>query len=430
MSIKTVTDLLESKINQQLDDNNVFVDFPSDIEEVFEAATCKERKDYTGIKAFTIDSADCKDMDDAVSIEKTNNGYLLGVHIADVSAYVRPNSNLDDEALERATSIYLPGLTVPMLPGVYTNDLCSLVPNQERNTMSVFINLDENAEIVDFEICKSKIISRVKGVYKEINSIIEGCATQEIEKKYEDLHDELQLMLSLSEKLKDLRIKNGATITNNSTPIITVEDNQINVIANPRGKSEQLIEEFMIVANHVVSRFMIENNIPAIFRIQKEQGTYAEYSNLLDRHAELALNSYCHFTSPIRRYSDLMVHRYIGYFLDGYSEDEMWELFESEDPAYICDMITRRSRRANNIQIAIERFCYAEYFYWNRDKRFFGKVTGYDKYDRPLITLDDYNIVVLGDIVAERYFGKKISMNVNATEKNRLKAYRVSLAVA
>ena len=147
---------LNAEINKQLEEHNVPVEFPARLaglsEKDFEVEFRQDRKDFRDLSVMTIDAADCKDMDDAVILEVTSSGYILGVHIADVTAYVLPHSDLDQEALIRGTSLYLPGLTIPMLPKVLTNDLCSLVPGKDRNTISVLINLDKDANVTNYSV--------------------------------------------------------------------------------------------------------------------------------------------------------------------------------------------------------------------------------------------------------------------------------------
>ena len=159
------------------------------------------REDFRSLPVFTIDSSESKDLDDAVSVQKTDKGYVLGVHIADVSHYVKGNSETDKEALRRGTSIYYADKVIPMLPKELSNGICSLNPDENRLTLSAVIDLSETGEIISYRFCKSVIKSRVKGVYSEINSILDGSAENEILEKYSEVINEIPVMNELSDLL-------------------------------------------------------------------------------------------------------------------------------------------------------------------------------------------------------------------------------------
>ncbi|MBR4511141.1 MAG: RNB domain-containing ribonuclease, partial [Ruminococcus sp.] len=168
------------------------------------------REDLRGLPIFTIDSAESKDLDDAVSVSRTEKGYLLGVHIADVSHYVRGNSELDKEALRRGTSIYYADKVIPMLPKELSNGICSLNPDEDRLTLSAFTELSPEGELLSYRFCKSVIRSRVKGVYKEINAILDGSADSDITAKYACVAEELPLMNELADVLIDKKQRRHA----------------------------------------------------------------------------------------------------------------------------------------------------------------------------------------------------------------------------
>lgn len=174
----------------QFETYNIDPLFPAKIanlqEEDLKVEKCIHRKDFRGEKAFTVDCEDCKDMDDAVSVIKTSEGYRLAVHIADVSAYVPLGSDLDQIASYRATSIYLPHLTVPMLPKVLSNNCCSLNPGVSRYTLSVIVHLSKKGEVIKSEITKGEIRSRVKGIYSEINRMLSGDRSMKLLEKYKE----------------------------------------------------------------------------------------------------------------------------------------------------------------------------------------------------------------------------------------------------
>lgn len=188
---------------------NIEPSFPEEIAKLgakdLTVQNCSERKNFCREKVLTIDSEDCKDMDDAVSVTKTSAGYSLAVHIADVSAYIAPGTELDKVASYRACSIYLPHMTVPMLPAVLSNNLCSLNPGCERYTLSVLAELSEAGEILHSEICKGQIQSKVKGVYTEINRLLSGERNKKLMDKYKEVYEELFTMEKLYISLREAR---------------------------------------------------------------------------------------------------------------------------------------------------------------------------------------------------------------------------------
>ena len=330
----------------------------------------KNRLDLRDKIIFTIDGADSKDLDDAVSIEKLDNGnFNLGVHIADVSYYVKEGSALDNEAYERGTSIYFADSVIPMLPKDLSNGICSLNPDEDRLAFSVFMELDNKGKILSYEFKKSVIKSRVKGVYHEINQILKGSESEDIRKKYKEVRDNIFLMEELADLLTKKRYERGSLNLDTNECKIICEDEKINIKPYIRGKSEVIIEEFMIKANEAAAMFAQKNKIPFIYRIHdnppsdkmvvldnilinlnlprlknssqlelskvinRVKGTKlefvvnnivlrslakAKYSSEYKPHYGLVLDNYSHFTSPIRRYPDLMIHRIMSsFFKDG-----------------------------------------------------------------------------------------------------------------
>ncbi|MBP3818184.1 MAG: RNB domain-containing ribonuclease [Butyrivibrio sp.] len=426
---------LNTEINRQLKEHNVPVMFPAHLaglsEEDFEIEFRKDRKDFRNLSVMTIDSADCKDMDDAISLEVTSSGYILGVHIADVTAYVLPHSDLDQEALNRGTSIYLPSLTIPMLPEVLTNNLCSLVPGKDRNTISVLINLDMNANVTSYSVTKGVIRSRIKGVYSEINSIFECKASDYVKRRYAVVKEMLTKMKILSELLREKRMAEGANIQTNSVPKITIENSGILVWPKINKSAEIMVEEFMVLTNRLVSEFMIANCLPCIFRTQRIKNTKACYMSVANIHAELALDTYCHFTSPIRRYPDLLVHRALGYYLSGLSSAEIAALMDTETMNEVSEITTKRSRRAADIEYCIRRYCYAMYFSWHKREQFHGQVTGENNPNgQTLIKLDRYNLLVIGNAALKEYQGHRVSFYIDIDNRSYLKAHDIQLEVA
>ena len=244
---------IRSLIEKQLISNGIPEEFPKEFAALTErdliVTPCKNRVDFTNDKVFTIDSATCKDMDDAVEVHKTANGYQLTVHIADVASYIQPGSSLDTLAFERATSHYLPNLTIPMLPAILSNDLCSLNPLVRSNTLSVVMEIDHLGNVIQSKIVKGVICSRVKGVYSEINSILSREASAVLLEKYSEVLDELPAMVELYEILHTNTINRGADMENYEQPYISYSESDIKLTPVSRGLAERMIEEYMIIAN-------------------------------------------------------------------------------------------------------------------------------------------------------------------------------------
>lgn len=328
---------------------------------------------------FTIDGADSKDLDDAISIKKcANNCWELGVHIADVSHYVKPGSSLDDEAFERGISIYYADSVIPMLPQKLSNGICSLNPNKSRLTFSVFITLDKNGTITSYDFKKSIIKSKVKGVYDEVNQILNNTASKKIIKKYIEVKNNLFLMEELANILTKKRLARGSLNLETKECKIKIDGNHVEIKPYIRGKAETIIEEFMLKANEAAAMFSKRENIPFIYRIhdnpsteklntlfcvfsnlnlpkpkngsqselskvlKKVEGTNlqfavnniilrslakAKYSSEYKPHYGLVLANYSHFTSPIRRYPDLMIHRIMSKYLEHNNKNKIKSLF-------------------------------------------------------------------------------------------------------
>ena len=327
----------------------------------------KQRRDLTGDMIFTIDGESAKDFDDAVSLETTESGYVLGVHIADVSHYVTENSPLDKEALERGTSIYYADGVIPMLPFELSNEMCSLKPRQERLTLSASITFDKQGNVLNYEIFDSVIKSKFRFTY---NQVAEMLKSKSVEKKYTDAFPVLQNMHELSQMLRKRRFQEGSVDFNIPEPVIVMsaKGHVENIVKAEHNVAHELIEEFMLAANRVVAEHLDKKNLPGIHRIheppdQDKLHRFQEFikdlgfrlpnlrevqsehlQNLLVRargHAQertlnmlllrslkkavysekdpghfcLGFEHYTHFTSPIRRYPDLATHRMIKAFL-------------------------------------------------------------------------------------------------------------------
>ncbi len=392
------------------------------------------REDLRHIPIFTIDGAESKDLDDAVSVERTENGWLLGVHIADVSHYVKGNSALDKEALRRGTSIYYADKVVPMLPKELSNGICSLNPNEDRLTLSAFMELDTDGTMLNYRFCKSVIKSRVKGVYTEINRILDGTADEDILAKYDCVAQEIPLIDELADLLIAKRKRRHAPELETAESRLIIDDNGIcvDVLPRERGKSERIIEEFMLCANEAAAKLAREKNVPFVYRVHEtppEEKTAvlcetltkmhieyphftefkpahasailesvrdtekfqavnmmvlrsmskAKYSNEPLGHFGLALDDYAHFTSPIRRYPDLTIHRIITDILAGY--DEKW--LNKRYSGFAVNA-SERSSSAELTAVAVERECEdcykAEYMKKHIGESFTARISGVTEY--------------------------------------------------
>ena len=341
---------------------------------------CEGRMDLRTLPIFTIDSAETKDIDDAISLTRTSDGgFELGVHIADVSNYVKPGTELDNEAFSRATSVYYADQVVPMLPKALSNGICSLNENELRLAFSCLMRLDKEGNLTDYRFVKSIIRSRVKGVYSEINALLAGTADAEIKAKYADVIDQLPAMKELYGHRARLRKERGCMdIESGEVKLILDENGRcIDVKKRTSGESESMIEEFMLLANQCAAHFARVKQIPFVYRVHEEPNaeklerlhallqacgindhfakdvpTPKELSAILEGvrgtpyeqiintgmlrcmskalyeekpkgHYGLVLKDYAHFTSPIRRYPDLAIHRIMTDLLKGTEKETM-----------------------------------------------------------------------------------------------------------
>ncbi len=373
------SDSLLANYNAVLHSHNIKTLFPKEVlEEADKLADSPVvpdgRLDLRGKVIFTIDGKDAKDLDDAISVEKIKEGYILGVHIADVSHYVTEQSDIDKEALVRGTSVYFADKVVPMLPKALSNGICSLNKGVDRYTLSAFITLDKKGEIQSVDLQESIINSKVRGVYSELNDVIDKKEASEFYSKYEPVLNELNTMLELYRILDKKSANRGALdIETSESKIVVNEYNEpTDIIKVERGITEMLIEQFMLCANEGVANWLSWQEMPCVYRIHenpdpekiksfdifaynlglnttplhtktlhptalrkvmgeaKEKNLdgvlskillrslmKARYSSVCSSHFGLAIEKYCHFTSPIRRYPDLATHRIIKKVLKG-----------------------------------------------------------------------------------------------------------------
>lgn len=237
--------------------------------------------------------------------------------------------------------------------------------------------------------------------------------------KYKDVYEEIFEMASLYRILRTERIKSGATIEDSNKPIINVQEHNVSLTPTKEGIAENMIEEFMILANKIVAEYLFDNNLPAIFRIQEEKNQMASYQPVMMHHAELALESYSHFTSPIRRVSDLKIHQILTMHLNGIETKIIHDVFD-KTLTEVCDRATKRNRTVKQVQDKIEHYCYEQYFRNHKNDKYTGKIIGFDRKNRPIIQLNKYNIKIIGHSIINGNLGDRYSFKVFVTPKNEI----------
>ena len=382
------------------------------------------RADFRNMLIFTIDGASSRDFDDAVSIEAISGGWRLGVHIADVSHYVRPISAIDREALERGTSLYLPGLTVPMLPETLSNDLCSLLPNADRAAMSLIMDISADGRVTDHKLTRSLIRSHARLTYDGVNRLFDG-ATGSIAPEVQRALDEMRI---LSNVLTERRRAHGGIDLDmpEAEFVLNERCEPTEILCRPRGEAERMIENFMLAANECVARLARDAGLPFVYRIHEApdpermlaleaflnlngqhvhlgehphpgmlQKALTACENAPERdsirrmmlrslkkaryaaqplgHYALAMNDYCHFTSPIRRYPDLTVHRMLKLLLDGDAAQlSAWEARVAE----IAALSSLREQEAAQAEREADDIMKAAWMSRQIGRKFYGVVSG------------------------------------------------------
>lgn len=391
----------------------------------------RKREDLRALPIFTIDGADTKDIDDAVSIERTENGYRLGVHIADVSHYVKKGTALDKTAYNRGTSIYIADRVIPMLPKQLSNGICSLNPNEDRLAFSCIMDIAASGEIVKYRFVKSMIRSRIKGVYSEINSILDGNANADIQSKYSEVSPQLPIMCELAGILIKNRENRGAPDIDSPESKIICDENGIctDIKERTRGFSERIIEEFMLCANNSAAKFAMETGFPFVYRVHEspekeklmklsemlvnlgvitneinEKSTAADLSEIIKRtkddprapvinnlvlrsmmkakyseepkgHYGLVMKEYSHFTSPIRRLADFSIHRILTDAVSGMPADKLTRKYEkfAHENAYRASITELTAVAAER---DCEKFYMAEYMKKHIGEEYDGYISG------------------------------------------------------
>ena len=368
----------------------------------------ENRKDLRHLDIITIDGSDAKDLDDAVYVEKTEDGYKLFVSIADVSYYVKENTELDTEALKRGNSIYLVDRVIPMLPRKLSNNLCSLNPNEDKLTFTVEMDLDKRGKVIKNDFYKSVIKSKYRMTYENVNTILEKDEESEeyrnLYDKYRKIDEMLKNMLELSKIIRSNKKRRGSIDFELPEIKVVLDENKAvkDIVLRSRGEAERIIEDFMVIANETVAEKLFWEEIPAIYRVHEdpdkakvqalnetlikfgyslkglEEIHPGKFQNIIERttglpegylihklilramqraryanknlgHFGLASKYYLHFTSPIRRYSDLIVHRMLGRSIEKFMSEKEKAKYGANFEA-IASSISRTERVADKLE--------------------------------------------------------------------------------
>lgn len=447
------------------------------------------RRDLTNEVIFTIDGDDTKDIDDAISIEKLENGhYKLGVHIADVSYYVKEGSPIDNEAMMRGTSVYLVDRVIPMLPHKLSNGICSLNPNVERLSVSCVMEIDEHGKTVDYEIFESFIKSRIQMTYKKANQVIEEGIIPE---GYEPYVEHLKLMDELSQIVRKEKNNRGYIDFDVKEAKILVDENchPTDIVLRNRGRGENIIEDFMICANECVASHIFYMTLPFIYRVHeypkeekirnflsylqtlgitvkanikdvspksmqnllynmKKEKEYPILANQLLRnmqkavympqnlgHYGLASKCYTHFTSPIRRYPDTTVHRLLRTYL--FKNDMSPETIKKweEKLVFIADNSSSKERESIDCERDVESMKMAEYMEDHIGEEFVGMVSGVanfgmfiqlDNLVEGLVHISEMKDFFHYDEVAQTLTGERTKQKYRLGDKVLVKVARAS----
>ena len=423
------------EINSILRKHGVFQEFPDKVLKAAEKIPTafvneeetRQRRDLSDWMIFTIDGEKAKDFDDAVSIEKLGSGYRLGVHIADVSHFVGENSILDKEAFQRGTSIYFPDAVIPMLPFQLSNEICSLKPNEKRLTVSLLIDFDSQGMVMGRKIFNSIIQSKVRFTYNEVARLLENGGP---ENQPKEAIESLNTMRDLSRILRKNRFQAGSVDFNLPEPEVhmTAEGKVLKIVIAEHNIAHEMIEEFMLAANQETAKFLFEKNVPAIHRIHErpDEDKIAEFNRFLitfglrlnhlhnvpsldlqklliqikGHPEERTLNSlllrtmkkavysekdpghyclgfkhYTHFTSPIRRYPDLITHRQIKTFLTKRKCSQREHKRLLPKVAEYCEQSSAREQKATEIEREINDLRRAQFMADKIGKIYSGIIT-------------------------------------------------------
>jgi len=397
----------------------------------------ENRKDLRHLDIITIDGSDAKDLDDAVYVEKTEDGYKLFVSIADVSYYVRENTELDTEALKRGNSIYLVDRVIPMLPRKLSNNLCSLNPNEDKLTFTVEMDLDKRGKVIKNDFYKSVIKSKYRMTYENVNTILEKNEESEeyrnLYDKYRKIDDMLKNMLELSKIIRSNKKRRGSIDFELPEIKVVLDENKAvkDIVLRSRGEAERIIEDFMVIANETVAEKLFWEEIPAIYRVHEdpdkakvqalnetlikfgyslkglEEIHPGKFQNIIERttglpegylihklilramqraryanknlgHFGLASKYYLHFTSPIRRYSDLIVHRMLGRSIEKFMSEKEKAKYGANFEA-IASSISRTERVADKLEEDSVKIKLIEYMQDKIGQVYIARLSGMNK---------------------------------------------------
>ena len=438
------------------------------------------RKDLRDETIFTIDGDDTKDIDDAVSISKEKDNYVLGVHIADVSYYVKENSFIDKSAREKATSVYMPGVVFPMYPVFLSNGICSLNPNVDRCSISCVMKIDKKGNIIDFDIFKSIIHSRIQMTYKKVNKILDENI---IDNDYKPYVNDLKLMKELKDILHNMRIKRGSLDFDREE--IKIETNingkVTNISKRTSGTGENLVEEFMLMANECVATYIYNMGLNSIYRVHdlpneerliktinviKNYGekldiklnvkdpkaiqkllnelknrpkfniysymilrcmAKAEYSNINTGHFGIGIDSYkneayTHFTSPIRRYPDTTIHRILTNILEGNIEKIVSDSYK-DNVINIANHSSYMEQESTLCEKEADKMKMAEYMEQFIGKVYDGFISGFTMHGM-FVSLDNLIEGRIGFNTMDDYYNYNEDLEMIIGEKNK-KIYKL-----
>ena len=394
-------------------------------------AEIANRKDLRDLDIITIDGEDAKDLDDAVYVEKNENGYKLLVSIADVSFYVKEGTELNKEAIKRGNSIYLVDRVIPMLPRKLSNNLCSLNPNEDKLTFTVEMHFDDKGKLIKNDFYRSVIKSKYRMTYTNVNRIIDK--EDEVINEYKPIVKMVNEMLELSKILRDVKKRRGSIdFELPETKVVLGEDKKISdIVLRKRGEAERLIEDFMVVTNETVAEKLFWEEIPTIYRVHEDPdkakmltlnetlikfgysltnidemhpGKFqaiidktinlpegylihklilramqrARYSNKNLGHFGLASKYYLHFTSPIRRYSDLIVHRMLAKSIEKFIKDKEKDKYMAAFDV-ISTSISKTERVADKLEEDSKKIKLVEYMKDKIGEVFVARISGMNK---------------------------------------------------